>query len=467
MSDKQLNTLIAHYLATHARPALHPFLAASDTPAPDLSNPPNPDLLTLVTDARAAQLASQLNNIHIAPVDDLKALLAEPLPSSDKLRSDRAFEHITDGNLTAVAVADLPRRSFNTATAEYETRHARSIVVGGADRTIRIVDWESGEVVQMLQGKAPVLCLAIHPKNSRYVVSGGMDGALMLWDTVTHTALQTFSGAKFVVRVSFSKDGRWLAAASYDKSVSVYEALGAAQHTETGDEDADAWLHALDPNDDADAAADPELRYELKKRVVTQGNPEALLFHPASSWLMYTQRESPELHYLGLPSSPSTEGWEWPTRTKSFNAHALDTHVSFAVLDLALHPSGRLIGAITGDHAGPGAERILLYGVEPDETERLACLWTRSEPDAFVLPRLAFLPSGKGIVTTNANGELTLLSLQGEVRNKLKVHAARAGVAGTSDVVRDLAVVPLGDEGGWEVVSVGYDRTIQMTLGRK
>jgi hypothetical protein len=242
--------------------------------------------------------------------------------------------------------------------------------------------------------------------------------------------------------------------------------VGTAHHEATGDEDADAWLHALDANDDPDAAADPALRYELRKRVETEGNPEALLFHPAGTWLMYTQRGSPELHYLGLPSD--SEG-EWLERTKSFNAHPLDTHVSFAVLDLALHPSGRMFGAITGDHAGPGAERVLLYGVEPEETERLACLWTRSEPDQFVLPRLAFIPSGRGIVTTNANGELTLLSLQGEVRSKLKVHAARAGVAGTSDVVRDLAVVPLGEgeEGGWEVVSVGYDRTVKMTRGHE
>lgn len=147
MPDTHLNTLIAHYLATHAPPALHPFLAASETPPPDLSNPPNPDLLTLITDARAAQLASQLESTHLAPVDDLKALLSEPLPPTETLsRVDRALEHITDGNLTAVAVADLPHRSFNTGTAEYETRRARSVVVGGADRAMRVLDWETGAV---------------------------------------------------------------------------------------------------------------------------------------------------------------------------------------------------------------------------------------------------------------------------------------------------------------------------------
>lgn len=289
-----------------------------------------------------------------------------------------------------------------------------------------------------------------------------MDGTTVLTDILTHTTLQTLPSAKFVVRLAFSPTGRFLAVASYDKSVTLYEAVGNPHHVRTGDEDADLWLDALDDTDDADAAAEPELRYELRHKVSTDGNPEALLFHPQSTWLMYTQRGSHQLHYLGLPSG-SSASWEWPTREKSFNPHPLDTHVSFAVLDLALHPSGLVFAAITGDHAGPGAERVLLYGVEPEDTERLGCLWTGSEPDAFVLPRVAFLPSGLGVVTSNARGEITLLSLQGEVRSKLKVHAARAGVVGTSDVVRDIAVVEL--EGGWEVVSVGYDRTVKMTLG--
>ncbi|GMK56777.1 hypothetical protein CspeluHIS016_0306170 [Cutaneotrichosporon spelunceum] len=456
MPDTQLNALVAHYLAAHAPQALHPFLAASDTPAPDPANPPTPDLLTLITDARAAELAAQLQNTHLAPKEDTRALLAEHLPPTDTLSVvHRTIDYVSDNNLTAVAVADLPRRSFDTTTAEYATQRARSIVVGGADRAIRVVDWASGEVIQMLQFKAPVLCLAVHPTNTRYIVSGGMDGTLTLSDVVTHMPVQTFSGAKFVVRVAFSPDGKWLAAASYDKSVNVYEAVGPAHYRATGDADADAWIHALDDGDDADAAADPGLRYALRHRVETTGNPEALLFH--STWLMYTQRGSAVLHYLDLASGEE--------RVKSFNPNPLDNHVSFAVLDLALHPSGRLVAGITGDHAGPGAERVLIYGAEPEETERLACLWTRSEPDAFVLPRLAFLPSGRGIVTTSASGELTLLSLQGEVRSKLKVHGARPGVAGTSDVVRDLALNDLG-EGGWEIVSVGYDRTIKLTLGR-
>lgn len=62
-------------------------------------------------------------------------------------------------------------------------------------------------------------------------------------------------------------------------------------------------------------------------------------------------------------------------KTKSFNPHPMDTHVSFSVLNMALHPSGRMIACQTGDGRGGTGERVLLYGVEPDEV----CLFVRKE----------------------------------------------------------------------------------------
>ena len=105
---------------------------------------------------------------------------------------------------------------------------------------------------------------------------------------------------------------------------------------------------------------------------------------------MYTIRASHLLHYVHLDTGQ--------TKTKTFNPHPMDTHVSFAILNLALHPSGRIIACQTGDHRGGAGERVLLYGVEPEETERLGCLWTGNEGDDFVLPRMAWLPDGSGLV---------------------------------------------------------------------
>jgi len=193
-----------------------------------------------------------------------------------------------------------------------------------------------------------------------------MDGTTRLIDLVSGDVLQEFKAAKFVVRVAFSSDGKYLAVASYDHSVRVYEATNADIEE----------VEVIDDTDDAALAADPGMRYELLHTAKTEANPEALLFHPRTEWLLYTVRASHELHYLRLPTpaaaSVAQDTETWKVVTKSFNPHPLDVHVSFAVLDLALHPSGRALACITGDHAGTAGERVLVYGVEPDEVSRLS-----------------------------------------------------------------------------------------------
>lgn len=87
-------------------------------------------------------------------------------------------------------------------------------------------------------------------------------------------------------------------------------------------------------------------------------------------------------------------------------------------------------------------------------------MFTGSESDAYVLPRVAWTGDGTGVVTSTPGGELVLSSLDGRAGTRLKIHGRDERA---SDVVRDLKVV---GEDDWSVVSVGYDRTVQITSGR-
>lgn len=253
----------------------------------------------------------------------------------------------------------------------------------------------------------------------------------VLTDLITGEPLQTFKSSKFVVRVAFSPDGRYFATASYDRHVVIYRATSSAVPLTQMDED-DALI--LDDTDDIALASDPTLRYEEVKRIKVDSNPESIVFHPASTYLLYTLRSSHLMYYVKLPApdtaqtdqGAATRGSDdWSIITKSFNPHPMDLHISFAVLNMAVHPSGKLIACQTGDHRGGSGERILLYGIEPHEvrwllplgyfhpillhqslqplttvpqTERLACLWTGCDTDDFVLPRMSWLPDGSGLV---------------------------------------------------------------------
>ncbi|ORY33390.1 WD40-repeat-containing domain protein [Naematelia encephala] len=443
-----LPNLIAHYLATNYPSVLDAFVQAAHIAPPDVTQPPNPDLRTLLSDWQSQQVTERLEAVTIDEnaegwqkwkLRDFTKIAMSP--EEKLLGAKRTLEGITAANLLTVQVQHVPKRVFDLASASYIASRPLSILTSSVDKTLRIIDYESGEVDRIIEPhRAAILSFALHPTNPRYLVTGSMDGTTVLTDLITSQTLQTWKSGKFVVRVAFSPDGRFLATASYDRNVVVYEALATAEPD-----------IPLDETDDAALACEPDLRYEEKHRIKVDSNPEAILFHPMSEWLMYTLRESHQLYYVHLGS--------WQVRTKSFNPHPFDTHVSFSVLNMALHPSGRIVACQTGDHRGGSGERILLYGIEPDETERLACVWTGHEGDDFVLPRMAWLPDGSGFITTTPNGYLHLITVTGETRSSIKIHGAEYGA--TSEVVRDCSVATV--EGGWEVVSVGYDRRVRIS----
>ncbi|OCF61437.1 hypothetical protein L486_01085 [Kwoniella mangroviensis CBS 10435] len=471
-SSDRLQTLIAYYLAQNYPSVLPSFLSASHTAPPDLTQPPKPDLKTLVEDYISEQLVKDLGHVEIdedmEPATDgswrgwsNKDIVKMSLAPEVTLQGvRRSIEGISAMNLLTVGAERVPRRLFDTTTASYRATYTPSIITTSVDKTVRIIDYNTGEVDRILEPhKAAVLSFALHPQNPRYMLTGSMDGTTVLTDLITSQPLQTFKSTKFVVRVAFSPDGHFMATCSYDHHIVVYKANGSAVPPPLDEDDI-----PLDDTDDLLLASEPTLRYHEVHRIKVDSNPEAILFHPESTWLMYTLRSSHLLYYARLPSSDDTmsEIKDWETSTKSFNPHPMDNHVSFSILNMALHPSKKIVACQTGDHRGNTGERILLYGIEPEDTERLAVLWTGSEGDDFVLPRMSWLPDGSGLITTTPNGYLNLISLSGENRSSVKIHGAVNLGQASSEVVRDCKVVKTG-EGDWEVVSVGYDRQVRIS----
>jgi hypothetical protein len=256
----------------------------------------------------------------------------------------------------------------------------------------------------------------------------------ILSDLITTTPIQTFKHNKFVNLTAFSPSGEYMATAGHDRMLHIYSVD--TPHKRMNEDD----LELLDETDDEALAGEPTLRYKKVKTVELETNPEGLVFTPTH--LIYTLRSSHLLYFLSLPTETSNSSSNqsqaqsatpWTTRTKSFNPSPLDTHVSFSVLYLALHPGGKLVACMTGDPATTGAgERVLIYSTDilPEEDEqeqgdgedlmmqgvqsqvqeaiprpimgaegeRLACLWTGEVGDEYVLPRMTWLPDGSGIM---------------------------------------------------------------------
>ncbi|WWC64744.1 uncharacterized protein I303_107355 [Kwoniella dejecticola CBS 10117] len=153
-------TLIAHYLAQEYPSVLPSFLAASRIPPPDLTRPPVPDLRTLVEDYISQQLVKDLSDAHIeqdvekaddgswrgwTPTDIVKVPLAPEVKLSGIKRS---LEGISAMNLLTVGVASVPKRVFDTTSASYRASFEPKIVTTSVDKSLRIIDYRTGEVSQ-------------------------------------------------------------------------------------------------------------------------------------------------------------------------------------------------------------------------------------------------------------------------------------------------------------------------------
>jgi WD40 repeat protein/tRNA A-37 threonylcarbamoyl transferase component Bud32 len=102
---------------------------------------------------------------------------------------------------------------------------SRWIVSGGSDATIKVWDANNGNELMTLQGhEAEVWSVAFSP-DGRRIVSGSWDTTLKLWDANNGNELMTLQGHEAEVRsAAFSPDGMRIASGSKDNTLKLWDA---------------------------------------------------------------------------------------------------------------------------------------------------------------------------------------------------------------------------------------------------
>jgi WD40 repeat protein/serine/threonine protein kinase len=138
-------------------------------------------------------------------------------------------EQILSNDGVHIRVVDLKTRKVIRSFKPHEggpfTRAAvakdwRWIVTGGEDRMVRLWDLASGTMLKEFSGhKSPVLCVAISPDGRFALSAGGLadkadpkdkDTAIRLWDLKKGTQVHAFAGHLWsVLDVTFSADGKF------------------------------------------------------------------------------------------------------------------------------------------------------------------------------------------------------------------------------------------------------------------
>ncbi|MFM9963051.1 MAG: protein kinase domain-containing protein [Planctomycetaceae bacterium] len=101
----------------------------------------------------------------------------------------------------------------------------KRIVSGSHDKTLKVWDAQTGELVLTLNGHSKfVFCVSFSPDGKR-IVSGSLDKTLKVWDAQTGESLLTLNGHSDWVRsVSFSPDGKRIVSDSMNGTLKVWNA---------------------------------------------------------------------------------------------------------------------------------------------------------------------------------------------------------------------------------------------------
>ncbi|KIM74897.1 hypothetical protein PILCRDRAFT_79623, partial [Piloderma croceum F 1598] len=115
----------------------------------------------------------------------------------------------------------------NTISSVTFSPDGKWIVSGSWDKSIRVWDAETGEMVSgPFEGHTDeVLSVAFSPDGKR-IVSGSKDKSICVWDAETGEMVSgPFKGHTYGVQsVAFSPDGKWIVSGSRDKSIRVWDA---------------------------------------------------------------------------------------------------------------------------------------------------------------------------------------------------------------------------------------------------
>ncbi|CAG8785229.1 17342_t:CDS:2, partial [Acaulospora morrowiae] len=154
--------------------------------------------------------------------------------SGDK--TARVWDMVT-GNILYKLTIDEPSQKDAGVTSVAISPDGLYVAAGSLDKIVRVWDARTGYLLERLEGhKDSVYSVAFAP-DGKTLVSGSLDKTLKLWDmshpgrtpssgssNTKNPAKMTFSGHKdFVLSVAVSPDGRWVVSGSKDRGVQFWD----------------------------------------------------------------------------------------------------------------------------------------------------------------------------------------------------------------------------------------------------
>ncbi|KAI8372785.1 WD40-repeat-containing domain protein [Radiomyces spectabilis] len=304
----------------------------------------------------------------------------------------KSMSSIHESNIIAVAIAP----------------QTHLLATGSTDKSVKICNpKDSNDILHSYtHHTAPVMSIEFHPIYPQYMLTTSMDGTAVLANIENEQSIecQRFKDhQKYIVRGIFSKDGQFMATASYDRTICIYKTTQDVQYT------------------------------LLKRLGPFLGNVETICFLD-SSVLVAGIRDDNYLHYIHLPD----------LRHEKYNMNANgDDWVSFSPLWLSASPDGQYLLCSTDHVSG----RMILF--ETHSARQVQNYYDKPTDDNFVMRRHCWHASGRYFYTAGADAVVHVI----EAKTGRVVHR----LTGHKNMVRTMAMDP--DLG---LVTGGYDHCVNV-----
>ena len=99
----------------------------------------------------------------------------------------------------------------------------RYVLSGGGDNKVRLWDVTTGQCLRTFEGHTDWVKSVVFSPDGHFALSGAEDNTLRLWDVAGGQCLRTFEENKFVETLTFSPDGRYVLSGGGDNKVRLWD----------------------------------------------------------------------------------------------------------------------------------------------------------------------------------------------------------------------------------------------------
>ncbi len=244
---KKLHTFLGHNNSLYCLEALDSskfFSAGSDGMVVlwDLESPDEGEVVARVEGSIFAMAYSASENalyvgenyegIHKIDLDKKDRVASVQLGNHQifdiKIHGEALYAALESGEVVELTLSLLVngRTSISSARVRSLDFFEDRLVAGTSDHSIKVLNADKLDMLSELKGhKNSVFTARVHP-SGKYIISGGRDASLKVWDTSENYILRESIAAHLytVNHLVFSQDGKHFVTCSMDKSIKLWNA---------------------------------------------------------------------------------------------------------------------------------------------------------------------------------------------------------------------------------------------------